>query len=111
MENYKLIKKWLGLEVFWISTCSVPVIDADKLEAKLEEGFEVYLNDYGSLATKEHVNLDHKRIALGIGLQPIKKQTQAEASLKFIHMLYNDGYLSHRTLIDEAKQILEMKDE
>jgi len=113
MNNYPMIKKWLGLEVFWISTCSVPVVDAEKLEAKLAEGFEVYLNDYGSMTAKEHAGLDHKRIALGIGLQTIEKQTQVDEALEFIKFLSKLNEQSmpipNAVLSKEAKKILEME--
>ena len=112
MENYSLIKKWLGLEVFWISTCSVPVIDADKLEAKLAEGFEVYAtndSDFGMVAFQRDT-----LVALAIGKQPIKKQTQAEAALellKYIVDIHENSYDGDEEYAAKAKKILEMKEE
>lgn len=114
--NYPLIKKWLALEVGSRMTLAGKIasdhISADALEAKLAEGFEVYLNDWGSMVSKDNSHVDHKRIALAIGLQPIKKQTKEEAALEFIERVLKEleksGLKASKDYRD-AKEILEMK--
>lgn len=122
--SYPLIKKWLGLEIIIEYGGDVYCyVDADDLEAKLAEGVELIQSNYcsdnewtthdeilGGKNGRENI-ATHK--CLAIGKQPIKKQTQMEAALKF---LYELSQMPHTTIANEyyasmAKKILEMKDE
>ena len=107
--SYPLIEKWLGLEVFNCRTISKTrvVVEADKLEAKLAEGFEVYGDDSISFSNCQLGNTH----ALAIGKQLIKKQTKEEAALEFVKKFsskeWNNAGID--ALKHLAKEILEMK--
>lgn len=112
MNKYPLIKKWLGLicheypEGFFVK--------AEALEAKLAEGFEVYEPDevkiWGSNGPVEGPEF----VALAIGKQSIKKQTQSEAAIAFLQQLVKEELeksgLKDSKAYKEAKEILEMKE-
>lgn len=114
--KYPLIEKWLGLEaIAGITSNGVPTkytVDADELEAKLAEGFEVYADD--SLVFNNLVLGDpkfEKYVALAIGKQPIKKKTREEAALELLEKIArdHDKLIQPEWHVRKAKEILEMK--
>lgn len=108
MSNFKTIEK-LGLEVRTIAGCEV--IFAREIENLLQSAQVVYGNieDYGW--SRKLIDTDTHR-ALLLCVEPLKKKTRAEAALEFVESLAKDTtkFWNVATL-DEAKRILEMKDE
>lgn len=124
MNNYPLIKKWLGLEVSEAVIiehgnslsetleCD-PYVFADELEAKLAEGFKIYSQAGHIFSNGGGKHSSDNFVALAIGKQQIKKQTQSEAALAYLQNLVEYG--KNKNLIDScefkrAKEILEMKE-
>lgn len=117
--NYPLIKKWLGLKIMpRVTTNNIRAlycVDADELETKLAEGFEVYADD--TLVFNNLVKGDpkfEKYVALAIGKQPIKKKTMEEAALDLITVLATQSNFGRyeielKVYAEKAKKILEMK--
>lgn len=112
--KYILIQKWLGVRIMArITTNGIAThygVDADELEAKLAEGFEIYGNKtffFDTIKTPENDTF----VALAIGKQPIKKKTREEAALEFIERIAMDCYHlpNNSDIVEKAKKILEMK--
>lgn len=102
--NYPLIEKWLGIEVYNLHAYEgFFFVSADKLEAKLAEGFEVYGDESTSFSNYQLGNT----YALAIGKQPIKKKTKEQAALEFVEKISKD--VLPYAIIKEAKEILEME--
>lgn len=110
MGQYKLIEKWLGIEIYNLHAYEgFFFVSADKLEAKLAEGFELYNSqDVHNLWDDELSKVDNQ-VALAIGKQPIKKKTREEAALELLEKIVKDPAYYQSLVNAEAKEILEMK--
>lgn len=117
MNNFALIKKWLGLEPIEIihetfALKSDYFIKASELEAKLAEGSEVFEPDevkiWGSKGPVEVPQF----VSLAIGRQPIKKQTQAEAAIELLKEIVKEEWGTDGAdgFTVRAKEVLEMEE-
>lgn len=104
MNNYPLIFKWLSVEIIKFGDGPY-IVCADELEKKLADGFEVFIDGYSDIGLVSCPRDNF--VALAIGKQFIKKQTQAEAALEFVKLMSDSGFFEVR---DKAKKILEMKE-
>lgn len=118
MSDYPLIEKWLGLEIrhFLIHN----FVNADELEEKLAEGFEIYFKtgyEYSDNGITPEKHRSDTHVSLAIGKQPIKKKTQAEAAIELLkEIASNREYYDQKNhkvyeILDKAKEILEMEPE
>ena len=113
--DFPLIKK-LGLTVWDNANPHTLVVDADELESLLQSAQVVYGSGFKSTDEVEwstHQLKNDTMSGLIIGITPLKKKTKAEAALEFVEK-FKSGKLSHVGYLEaeqEAKRILEMKDE
>lgn len=116
MSNFKNIRK-LGLSITtWGGDPRTSAVLAHELETLLQSAQVVYGASYKKATesewSTEPMNVDTHR-ALLLCVEPIKKQTKAEAALEFIKKCKDgDIYEMHANeVMKEAKRILDMKDE
>lgn len=111
MSKFKNIEK-LGLSVF-----GMDVIKAEDLEALLQSAHVIYSTREpnertGSALWDEGYKISHTHSALLLMVKPIKKKTKAEAALEFVSDLFENSHVrTQREIKEQAKRILEMKDE
>lgn len=115
MKTFKMIGN-LGIDLLYAYQCDRKdtVIYAEDLEALLQSAQVVYeVEDSAGINSWLHIEaIGAKSKALLIGITPIKKQTKAEAALEFLQMFVEQKTTWHsQAAWEEAKRILEMKDE
>ena len=112
--DFPLIKK-LGLTVWDNANPHTLVVDADELESLLQSAQVVYGSGFKSTDEVEWSSHQLKTDTVSgliIGITPIKKKTKTEAALEFMQMFVEQKTTWHsQQAWEEAKRILEMKDE
>ena len=109
MSKFKTIEK-LGLRVHSVS--GLTVVSANSLEELLQSAQVVYgLEEGGTFWWATHQLSQDTHQAILIAITPIKKKTKAEAALEFVKKISLADVSCSEPYVDEAKRILEMKDE
>ena len=116
MSTFKMIEK-LGLSITtWGGDPRTSAVLAQELETLLQSAQVVYgfkdaphFNGWNSMNRFPNKNPTHQAILLGI--EPYKKKTKAEAALEFVKKISLADVSCSEPYVDEAKRILEMKDE
>lgn len=111
MSNFKTIKK-LGLSITtWGGDPRTSAVLAQELETLLQSAQVVYGNSrYGWAFEKDDA---YTHTALILAITPLKKKTKAEAAFELLSKITNDGFHlpNNADIVQQAKRILEMKDE
>ena len=112
MSTFKNIEK-LGLKIWdYKDPHHHFVVDAKDLEVLLLRAQVVYgLEEGGTFWWATHQLSQDTHQALLVGITPIKKKTKAEAALEFVKKISLADVSCSEPYVDEAKRILEMKDE
>lgn len=112
MSDFNNIKKYFPRIQVWAKphTDNQMVILAEELESLLQSAQVVYGNSRFGWAFENDDEYTHTALILAI--TPIKKKTKAEAALEFMQMFVEQKTTWHsQQAWEEAKRILEMKDE
>ena len=112
MTRFKTIEK-LGLSITeWGYGDKTSVVLAHELESLLQSAQVVYgVWDKNGCRFAESQFPGHTHTAMLLNITPIKKKTKAEAALEFVKSVSLADSSCSGAYVDEAKRILEMKDE
>ena len=111
MSKYPLIGA-MGLEIKEVLITHVRkgfCIEADDLEKALQDAPEVYGVPSGTWCDEDDQESCDTHTARLVCIQPIKKQTKAEAALEFVQFLNeNPNLFLDKVQLYQIKEILEM---
>ena len=111
MSKFPMIEK-IGLKTLDLRDENLYVVSAFDLESLLRSAQVVYgLEEGGTFWWATHQLSQDTHQAILIAITPIKKKTQAEAALEFVKKISLADVSCSEPYVDEAKRILEMKDE
>ncbi len=114
MSNFKTIEK-LGLTVWdYKDPHHHFAVNAEDLESLLQSAQVVYeVENSAGINSWLHIEaIGAKSKAILLCVEPIKKKSKAEAALEFMQMFIEQKTIWHsQPAWEEAKRILEMKDE
>ena len=112
MSTFKTIEK-LGLSITtWGGDPRTSAVLAQELESLLQSAQVVYgLEEGGTFWWATHQLSQDTHQAILLAITPIKKKTKAEAALEFVKKISLADVSCSEPYVDEAKRILEMKDE